>query len=79
VHPPAEHTDSLTVPAVPPTMRALRSSHLFPGSSAVERRTVNPLVVGSIPTRGANRFRLKTSEKVRLVSKIFVESATYAL
>ena len=26
----------------------------FPGSSAVERRTVNPLVVGSIPTRGAN-------------------------
>ena len=28
---------------------------VFPGSSAVERRTVNPLVVGSIPTRGANR------------------------
>jgi hypothetical protein len=27
---------------------------------------------------GANRFRLKTSEKVRLISKIFVEAATYA-
>ena len=26
---------------------------VFLGSSAVERRTVNPLVVGSIPTRGA--------------------------
>lgn len=27
--------------------------NLFPGSSAVERRTVNPNVVGSIPARGA--------------------------
>ena len=34
------------------------SMHLtvFPGSSAVERRTVNPLVVGSIPTQGANEI-----------------------
>jgi hypothetical protein len=26
----------------------------FPGSSVVERRTVNPLVGGSNPSRGAN-------------------------
>ena len=31
-------------------------THVFLGSSAVERRTVNPLVVGSIPTRGAKFF-----------------------
>jgi hypothetical protein len=29
---------------------------VFLGSSAVERRTVNPLVVGSIPTRGASEI-----------------------
>ena len=37
------------------TIRALCTTAVFPGSSAVERRTVNPLVVGSSPTRGANK------------------------
>jgi hypothetical protein len=46
---------SLTPHSLLRTIRALRASCLFPGSSAVERRTVNPLVVGSIPTRGANK------------------------
>ena len=47
---------SLTVRALCTTIRALLCSLPFPGSSAVERRTVNPLVVGSIPTRGAIRL-----------------------
>src|SRR5262249_8456125 len=38
-----------------------RHAHLFLGSSAVERRTVNPLVVGSIPTRGATLHVVKPS------------------
>lgn len=33
--------------------RAFDLTHLFPGSSVVERRTVNPLVAGSSPARGA--------------------------
>jgi hypothetical protein len=32
----------------------IRASSEFPGSSVVERRTVNPLVGGSNPSRGAN-------------------------
>src|SRR5205807_1680449 len=45
---------SLTIFSPVPRIRALRKARPFPGSSAVEHRTVNPLVVGSIPTRGAN-------------------------
>src|ERR1700735_4514463 len=41
---------SLTWGAAFPTIRA---SSEFPGSSVVERRTVNPLVGGSNPSRGA--------------------------
>jgi hypothetical protein len=44
--------DSLTSPRRFPTIRA---SSEFPGSSVVERRTVNPLVGGSNPSRGANK------------------------
>lgn len=33
--------------------RAFDLAHLFPGSSVVERRTVNALVGGSNPSRGA--------------------------
>ena len=43
--------DSLTSTRGFPTIRA---SSVFPGSSVVERRTVNPLVGGSNPSRGAN-------------------------
>jgi hypothetical protein len=42
--------DSLTSGRAFPTIRA---SSEFPGSSVVERRTVNPLVGGSNPSRGA--------------------------
>jgi hypothetical protein len=34
--------------------RAFKEPLMFPGSSVVERRTVNPLVAGSSPARGAN-------------------------
>ena len=44
---------SLTWTAPFPTIRA---SSEFPGSSVVERRTVNPLVGGSNPSRGANEI-----------------------
>src|ERR1700733_5481158 len=43
--------DSLTSVRGFPTIRAFSK---FPGSSVVERRTVNPLVGGSNPSRGAN-------------------------
>ncbi len=36
--------------------RAFDLTHLFPGSSVVERRTVNPLVAGSSPARGATSY-----------------------
>jgi hypothetical protein len=47
---------ALTIPAPIFRIRRLSPPTVFPGSSAVERRTVNPLVVGSIPTRGANQI-----------------------
>ena len=51
---PAQVTrDSLTCARAFPTIRA---SSEFPGSSVVERRTVNPLVGGSNPSRGANKI-----------------------
>jgi hypothetical protein len=34
----------------------IRASFAFPGSSVVERRTVNPLVGGSNPSRGASKI-----------------------
>jgi hypothetical protein len=34
----------------------IRASSAFPGSSVVERRTVNPLVGGSNPSRGASKI-----------------------
>ncbi len=37
-----------------PGFPTIRASLIFPGSSVVERRTVNPLVGGSNPSRGAN-------------------------
>src|SRR3979490_3274495 len=48
--PSPDSRDSLTSRRCFPTIRA---SCEFPGSSVVERRTVNPLVGGSNPSRGA--------------------------
>ena len=50
--PSSDTLDSLTSRPRFPTIRA---SAEFPGSSVVERRTVNPLVGGSNPSRGANK------------------------
>ena len=54
---------SLTPMAALSKIAALRlsPSQVFPGSSVVERRTVNPLVAGSSPARGA----ISTSANVR--------------
>src|SRR3979490_535696 len=49
--PSPDSRDSLTSRRCFPTIRAFSE---FPGSSVVERRTVNPLVGGSNPSRGAN-------------------------
>ena len=49
--------------AIRPLLRAM-----FRGSSAVEQPTVNRLVVGSIPTRGATLLGLK---KRRLMRRFF--------
>ena len=39
-------------------MRAVQATHVFRGSSAVEHPTVNRMVAGSIPARGANLFNV---------------------
>ena len=49
--------------------RAFDTPYAFPGSSVVERRTVNPLVAGSSPARGANRRRPATSEDIRFLAQ----------